>query len=181
MGRADRDTEPRVRIVRNPRITPKELHAFYVRTGVCESGFPVATAGRVLTRSDVILAAYQGEQLVGFARGLCDGTSGHVAELCVDPALQGPSLRFSNASVIEMDNSGVGRRMMEKLLQELRRRGARFISNYIISEVEEPFYERLGFGENTGHKVYIIDAREYVPRAQRIGRFPPRRSGRKRR
>lgn len=27
---------------------------------------------------------------------------------------------------------------------------------------EEPFYESLGFCENTGHKDYIIDERPYV-------------------
>ena len=181
MPRRTGEGAPRVHIVRNPRITPKALHAFYVRTGVCEAGFPVLTAGRVLTRSDVVLGAYEGKRLVGFARGLCDGTSGHIAELCVDPAFQGPSLKFSNASVIEKDGSGLGRKLVEALLRDLRRQGAQFVSNYIISRIEEPFYERLGFGENLGHKVYIIDARQYVSHSQRIGRFPTRPSGRKRR
>ena len=162
------------KIARNPRITPKELHSFYVRTGACEAGFPVATAGRVLTRSDVILGAYQGERLVGIARGLCDGTSGHVAELCVDPALQGSPLRFSNASVIERDEAGLGHILGERLLHELRRLGAQFVSGYVISGVEERFYRGLGFGENRGHKVFIIDAREYVAPSRRIGRFPGR-------
>ena len=161
----------RVRIILNPRIKPRELHAFYVRTGVCEAGYPARKAGRVLTRSDVIVAAYRGTDLVGFARGLCDGTSGYIAELCVDPSLQGTRLRFSNASVIESDEKGVGRRLTNRLIQELRKQGAQFLSNYIVGGVEEPFYRALGFREDRGHKVYIIDERDYVPRSQRTGRF----------
>lgn len=134
----------------------------------------MSTAGRVLTRSDVILGAYQGERLVGIARGLCDGTGGHIAELCVDPALQGSPLRFSNASVIERDEAGRGHILGEQLLQELRRRGAQFVSGYVISGVEERFCRRLGFGESRGHKMFIIDAREYVAPSRRIGRFPGR-------
>lgn len=166
-----RDTG-RTRIVLHPRITPKELHAFYVRTGVCEAGYPARKAGRVLTRSDVILAAYRGTELVGFARGLCDGASGYIAELCVDPSLQGTRLRFSNASVIEKDEKGLGRRLAYRLIRELRKQGAQFLSNYIVEGVEESFYRALGFRENRGHKVYIIDERDYVPRSQRTGRFP---------
>jgi ribosomal protein S18 acetylase RimI-like enzyme len=166
-----RDTR-RTRVILNPRITPKELHSFYVRTGVCEAGYPARKAGRVLTRSDVILAAYRGTNLVGFARGLCDGNSGYITELCVDPSFQSTRLRLSNASVIEKDEKGLGRRLADRLIRELRKQGAQFLSNYIIEGVEEPFYRALGFRENKGHKVYIIDERDYVPRSQRTGRFP---------
>jgi hypothetical protein len=110
--------------------------------------------------------------MVGFARGSCDGNSGGIDELCVDPALQGSPLRYSNASVIEKDDFGVGRALVVRLIQELRKQGAQFFSNCIVAGVEERFYRSLGFRENRGHKVYIIDARDYVPRSQRIGRFP---------
>jgi len=171
-ARRSRETT-RTRIVLNPRLTPRELHAFYVRTGVCEAGYPARTASRVLTRSDVILGAYRGSTLVGFARGLCDGTAGFIAELCVDPALQGTRLHFANASVIEKDKDGLGKRLVTRLIQELRRQGAQFFSNYIIENVEERFYQSLGFRENRDHKVYIIDVRDYM--AQRTGTLPKQR------
>ena len=170
---------PGLRIVLNPRISSRELHQFYRRTGVCEAGFAPSYAGRVLTRSDVILAAYQGEVLVGFARGLCDGTAGHVAELCVDPALQGPRLKHSNASVIEQDRWGLARWLGTALLRELRKQGASFFSAYAIEGIEEPLYESLGFEENLGHKIYYIDIRRYVPKSKRGGRFPQLVRGRK--
>lgn len=163
---------PGLTIVKNPRISPKELHAFYVRTGVCEAGFPPAYSGRVLSRSDVILGAYEGTTLVGFARGLCDGTAGYVAELCVDPALQGHPNRHANASVVERDRSGLGLSLGTALLKELRKLGATFFSVYLIAGIEERFYRSLGFEENTGHKVYYIDIRPYVPKSRRGGRLP---------
>jgi hypothetical protein len=161
-----------VRIVLDPRITPKELHAFYVRNGVCESGFSAKVAGRVLTRSDVIIGAYEGSKLVGLARGFCDGNSGEVAELCVATEYQGKKLKLSNASVIERDDSGLGFLLGSALLREFRRRGAQFVSMYPVIGFEEKFAKSLGFGENPGMKVYVIDARSYVPRSQRIGHFP---------
>lgn len=162
----------RVRILRNPLITPRQLYAFYVRTGVCEAGYPPRQAARVLAHSDTMFAAYRGNSLVGLTRGLFDGTAGHVVELCVDPELQGSGLRFRNASVIEKDDLGLGQELVRRLLKDLRKRGARFFTNYIVTGIEEPFYRRLGFRENKGHKVYAIDIREYVPQVQRIGRFP---------
>jgi ribosomal protein S18 acetylase RimI-like enzyme len=169
---------PGVRLVRDPRITPKELHAFYARTGVCEAGFPPSYAGRVLTRSDVVLGAFHGSTLVGFARGLCDGTAGYVAELCVDPAFQGAPLRHSNASVIERDRRGLGLWLGAALLEQLRKQGATFFSVYAIEGIEEPFYRSLGFEENTGHRMYYIDIRDYVPVSRRGGRLPRLPAGR---
>lgn len=119
-----------------------------------------------------MFGAYRGDTLVGFARGLFDGTAGHVAELCVDPELQGTGLRLRNASVIEKDDLGLGHELVRRLLKDLRKRGARFFTNYIVAGIEVPFYRGLGFRENKGHKVYAIDIREYVPRWQRFGRFP---------
>ena len=172
MGRPIARPVPGLRIVRNPRITPKQLHAFYTRTGVCEAGFPPAEVGKVLGHSDVVLAAYQGNTLVGFARGLCDGLAGYVAELCVDPALQGRSTRHSNASLIEGDTAGLGRWLGASLLVELRKLGASFFSVYAVDGVEDTFYKSLGFEENTGHTMYYIDTRAYVPRRKRGGSFP---------
>lgn len=160
------------RLVRAPTLTARQLHAFYVRTGVCEAGFPVEYAGRVLDRSDVVVAVFRGATLVGIARGLCDGTAGFVAELCVDPVWQGRPNRRANASVIERDRYGVGRWLGFAVLSELRRQGASFFSSYAIDGVEERFYRSLGFEENRGHTLYHIDLRPYVPTVQRGGRFP---------
>lgn len=168
---------PGLRIVRNPPITPGQLHAFYTRTGVCEAGFSPPYIGRVLTRSDAIFAAYKGDTLVGLARALCDGTTAYVVELCVDPAFQGLPLHHSNASVIERDRSGVGRWLGAALLRELRKQGATFFSVYAIEGIEERFYKSLGFEENVGHKMYYIDLRDYVSKAKRGGKLPILRAG----
>jgi predicted N-acetyltransferase YhbS len=63
---------------------------------------------------------------------------------------------------IEADNSGVGRRLGERLLNELEAMGASFITCYIVANCEERFYQSLGFCENERHLVNYIDKRPYV-------------------
>lgn len=146
----------------NPPITPAQLFAFYQRNQICEVGFGPEVAARVLEHSALCVAAFRGEQLVGLARATFDGLSAQVMELSLDLELQGPAGQHANGSLMEHDRSGVGRELGGRLIEELRRMGATFISMSIVAGCEEPFYESLGFCENTGHKDYILDERPYV-------------------
>jgi hypothetical protein len=56
----------------------------------------------------------------------------------------------------------VGRRLGERLLNELEAMVASFITCYIVANCEERFYQSLGFCENEGHLLYYIDKRLYV-------------------
>jgi hypothetical protein len=58
--------------------------------------------------------------------------------------------------------NGVGRRLGERLLNELEAMVASFITCYIVANCEERFYQSLGFCENEGHLLYYIDKRLYV-------------------
>ena len=69
-----------VQILVNPPITPEQLFAFYERNHVCEVGYGQEIASRVLTRSSLIVGAFEGDTLVGLARALCDGV-GHYGVL----------------------------------------------------------------------------------------------------
>ena len=154
--------EAEVIIQVNPEVTADELFDFYRRNGICEVGFGKETAARVLTHPHLIVAAFAGEELVGLARATTDGLSAHVMEFSLDLRYQGGGGRYANGSLIEADASGVGRRLGERLLDELGAAGVSFITGYIVRGCEEAFYESLGFRENEGHSVYYIDRRPYV-------------------
>jgi len=138
------------------------LFTFYVRNNICEAGYGQEVASRVLTRSSLIVGAFEGDTLVGLTRALWDGVVAVIMEFCLALEYQGAPLRHENGSLIERDASGVGRRMGVVLLEELFRLGATFITVYLVEGCEEALYEGLGFQPNRGHQVYYIDKRPYV-------------------
>ena len=146
----------------NPTITADELFNFYERNGICEVGFGKDTAARILEHPHLIVAAYAETELIGLARATFDGLSAHIMEFSVDIRNQGDNLKYNNGSLMEADNSGVGKLLGEHLLSELKKMGATFITGYIVANCEESFYRSIGFGENEGHLVYYIDKRLYV-------------------
>ncbi len=153
---------PEVRI--NPTITADQLFDFYQRNDICGAGFGKDRAAVVLEHNSLIIAAFDGEQLVGIARAMFDGLSAAIMEFSVDLVLQGTGGTNGNGSLIEADASGVGKEMGQVLIDELRQMGATFISTYIVADCEERFYESIGFQENRGHLIYHIDERPYVRR-----------------
>jgi len=146
----------------NPKISADQLWDFYVRNDICEVGYGKETAAKPLNHSSIIIGAFQGERLVGIARAMFDGLSGVIMEFCLELELQGKGLKYENGSLIEKDAFGIGKKMGDILINELRRMGATFISAYIVEDCEEEFYQSIGLKENKGHRVYYIDERPYV-------------------
>lgn len=152
----------KVRIEVNPKITPEQLFSFYERNNICETGYGKETASKVLDHSSLIVAAFEEDELVGIARAMFDGLAAAIMEFCVALKYQGDNLRYSNGSLKEKDALGLGREIGRVLIDELIKMGATFITDYIVENCEEGFYESLGFEHNTGHLVYCIDRRPYV-------------------
>lgn len=148
------------RIEANPRITPDQLYGFYVRNGICESNYDKDTAARVLRYPQVMVAAWHGDELVGLARATFDGLAANIMELSVDLRWQRDG--HGNGSLVPSDPYGLGTQLGRQLLVELREQGCDFVAGYIVANCEEGFYRALGFRENTGHLVYVIDERPYV-------------------
>ncbi len=152
----------KVRIEINPQIPPDQLFSFYVKNDVCETVFGKETASRVLDHTSLIVAAFEGDELVGFARAMFDGLAAVIMEFCVALKYQGDNLRYKNGSLVEKDSSGLGKEIGTVLVNELIKMGATFISYSIVADCEEEFYESLGFEHNTGHLVYMMEMRPYV-------------------
>ena len=146
----------------NPAISREQLYTFYQRNNICEEGYDIETATCVLDHSSLIVGALEGDQLVGFARALFDGREAAVMEFCIATEFQGENLKKSNGSLIEKDDSGLGKRLGKVFLDELVRMGANFITVYLVENLEEPFYESIGFEHNIGHKVHYLERRPYV-------------------
>jgi hypothetical protein len=150
----------------NPRITPDQLFDFYTRNNICEVGFGKDLFGkdlaaRVLGASALIVAAFDGDRLVGIARATFDGLTAAVMELSLDCALQGDGLLYRSGSLVEQDKSGIGRALGETFVAELLNLGATFIIGTIVP-VEADFYRSIGFQENRGHLSIYIERRPYV-------------------
>jgi len=153
----------------NPPITAAQLFAFYQRNNICEVGFGPEVAARVLEHTPVYVAAFRADQLVGLARAVFDGLSAQIMELSLDLELQGAPGIHANGSLLEHDRAGIGHELATRLLDELRRRGATWISASVVAGCEEPFYQSLGFTQNTGMVEYMIDERPYTAKNRSTG------------
>ncbi len=151
-----------IRIAVNPAVSADRLFSFYEKNDISEKGFGKETAARVLDHSSPIVGAFDGDRLVGIARAMFDGLSACTVEFCLDLEYQGDTV-YENGSLIEGDRIGLGKKIGEALVGELRRMGAYFISASALEGVEEPFYRSLGMRLNRGSLDYVIDERPYVP------------------
>jgi len=154
---------PEARIVVRPELSADELFGFYKRNNICEVGFGKEVAARILDHPHIIVAAFADQELVGLARATFDGLSAAIMEFSLDVRYQGRGAD-TNGSLMEGDPFAVGARLGSALLGELERLGSTFVSSDIFGRAEKLFYTSIGFTENEGHLVYIIDQRPYVQR-----------------
>jgi hypothetical protein len=155
------DTLEKTKILVNPEITDTQLFSFYRRNRICEEGYGKKKAALPLSRSSLVVGAFDGDKLVGIARAMFDGLNAVIMEFCLDLAYQGENPAYENGSLIGRDDTGVGKMIGETLKKESFKMGADFISINIFGEYEADFYKSLGFAPNTGHEVFYIDKRPY--------------------
>ena len=74
---------------------------FYARNNICEVGFGKEVAAKVLGASGLVVAAFEGDRLVGIARATFDGLTAAVMEMSLACELQGKDLVHQNGSLIE--------------------------------------------------------------------------------
>ncbi len=156
---AESDTSFDIQV--NPSLTRDQLFEFYQRNDICEVGFGKERASAILDHPHLIVAAFEGRELIGLARATFDGLSADVMEFSLDLRWQGGT-KYANGSLVEADPNGLGKAIGERLLAELDQLGCTFVTGYIVKDCEEQFYESLGFSENVGHSVFCIDKRPYT-------------------
>jgi len=151
-----------IRIEYMPEITDDQLWEFYVRNDICEVGYGKETAVIPLRHNPYIVAAFDGDRLVGIIRAAFDGLTADIREFCLECELQGEGLKYHNGSLIEKDVHGIARRMGLLLMEELRKLGNTFTTGYLVENLEEEVYKAIGLEHNRGHLVYYRDERPYV-------------------
>ncbi len=108
-------------------LTPARIATLYRRAPLLRPTADRDAIRRVFEASQLVLAAWQGDRLVGVARVLTDGAlTAYLADLAVEPDVQG---------------LGLGKRLIEEVIA--RCKGADLVLR--DSDLSAGFYERLGF------------------------------------
>lgn len=147
----------------NPMITEEELYDFYKQNTICEEGYGIDIATRVLSFTTLIVGAYDGEKLIGVTRSMFDGVTAEVVEFCLAVDYQGQNLVYENGSIVEKDDYGIALELGRKTLGELLNMGAYFVSTVAFEPAEKEVYLNVGFDRNDGHVNYVFERRPYVP------------------
>ncbi|MDX2199273.1 MAG: hypothetical protein SF069_09930 [Phycisphaerae bacterium] len=129
-------------------LRPDELLAFYrsVEFSLAPSSDQVA---RMLQDSDAVVTARHDGQLVGVARGVCDGVRGFLTECKLSPAYQGPAAVTRTDGRIEHDAHGIAKEMAGRVIAGLRKLGAQRI-DALAWNTETDFLSELGFRKPGG-------------------------------
>ncbi|MFO0839455.1 MAG: hypothetical protein U1D55_13145 [Phycisphaerae bacterium] len=127
----------------NHGLTAAELVNFY-RLIQHDTTSSVERIRQMMAYSDVFVTARIDGQLVGVARGLCDGVRGYFAECKLDPRYQGPAAVTRTDGRIEHDQYGIAAEMARRVLEKLSQAGAQRI-DVLAYGTEVDFLEEQGF------------------------------------
>ncbi|MCH4886274.1 hypothetical protein EZV73_01775 [Acidaminobacter sp. JC074] len=147
----------------NPKILKQELFDFYQENSICEEGYGIDIATRVLSFTSLIVAAFDGDKLIGISRSMFDGVTADLVEFCIGIEYQGQNLEYDNGSIIEKDDFGIAAELGKRTINELLDMGAHFVSTIAFEEAEKNTITSAGFTRNDGHINYVYEKRPYVP------------------
>lgn len=127
---------------------PDELVRFYQRMRHDVVAHPEQLEKMMAASAAFVIARRDGE-LIGLARGVCDGLRGYLAECKLDPAYQGPAAVTGKDGRIEHDAHGIAAEMARRVLAAMFEAGARRI-DVLAWGTEVDFCEELGFKRQGG-------------------------------
>jgi hypothetical protein len=128
--------------------SPKELAAFYRRLQHDIAARPEQIE-RMMAGSTAFVTARRDGELIGIARGLCDGLRGYLTECKLDPAYQGPAAVTGTDGRVEHDQHGIAAEMARRVLDTMVAAGVRRI-DVLAWGTEVDFCEELGFKRQGG-------------------------------
>jgi hypothetical protein len=128
--------------------TPEELTEFYRRLKHDIAAQPEQIRKMTANSTAFVTARVDG-QLIGIARGVCDGLRGYLTECKLDPTYQGPAAVTRTDGRIEHDTNGIAREMARRVLDEMYADGALRI-DLVAYGTEVDFCEELGFRRASG-------------------------------
>jgi len=128
--------------------SPQELAGFYQTLGHDIAAQP-AQIEKMMANCVAFVTARRDGQLIGVARGVCDGLRGYLAECKLDPAHQGPAAVTRTDGRIEHDEHGIAGEMARRVLDAMVAAGVRRI-DVLAWGTEVDFCEELGFKRQGG-------------------------------
>jgi hypothetical protein len=127
---------------------PQELTQFYGRMRHAIAAQPEQIRKMMASSTAFVTARADGE-LIGIARGICDGLRGYLAECKLDPRFQGPAAVTRTDGRIEHDTDGIAKEMARRVLDRMYAEGIRRI-DVVAWGTEVDFLEELGFRRQGG-------------------------------
>ncbi|MCK4342125.1 MAG: hypothetical protein KAY37_10435 [Phycisphaerae bacterium] len=124
-------------------ITPEELTQFYRRLDHDIAARPDQIRKMMVNSAAFVTARVAGE-LIGIARGVCDGLRGYLTECKLDPAYQGPAAVTRTDGRIEHDTNGIAKEMARRVLDAMYAEGVQRVDT-VAYGTEVDFCEELGF------------------------------------
>jgi len=140
----------------------RELARFYERLNHDIAAHPDQIEKMMAASSAFVTARRDGE-LIGIARGVCDGLRGYMAECKLDPAYQGPAAITRTDGRIEHDQHGIAAELARRVLGEMVKLGARRI-DVLAWGTEVDFCEELGFKRRGGLVGLTLRAEDWASR-----------------
>jgi len=129
-------------------LTPRELGEFYERLRHDLAARPEQIKA-MLANSAAFVTARSAGQLVGLARGVCDGVRGYLTECKLDPRFQGPAAVTRTDGRIEHDEHGIAAEMARRVLEKMAAIGVARI-DVLAYGTEVDFLEEMGFKRAPG-------------------------------
>lgn len=130
------------------QVDAAELQSFYARMQHDIAARPEQIE-QMMKSSSVFVTARVDGNLIGIARGLCDGLRGYLTECKLDPQYQGPAAVTRKDGRIEHDKQGIGAEMARRVLKSLEDAGVQRV-DVLAWGTEEDFCEELGFKRQGG-------------------------------
>jgi N-acetylglutamate synthase-like GNAT family acetyltransferase len=108
--------------------------------------------GLAIANSEPVITAWDGEQLIGFARATSDGVyRATIWDVVIHPHYQG---------------AGLGRKLVQTVLSHPKM--SRVERIYLMTTHQQSFYERIGFECNTSTTMVLHNQPLDAPRSQSI-------------
>lgn len=143
-------------------VTPEELTEFYRRLRHDIAARPEQIR-KMTQNSAAFVAARVDGQLIGIARGVCDGLRGYLSECKLDPAYQGPAAVTKMDGRIEHDLHGIAGEMARRVLAKMYADGVQRVDT-VAYGTELDFCEELGFKRAGGLVGVTMRAEDWAAR-----------------
>jgi hypothetical protein len=127
---------------------PQELAQFYDKLRHDIAAQPEQIK-KMMSNCAAFVTARRDGELIGVARGVCDGLRGYLAECKLDPAYQGPAAVTRTDGRIEHDKHGIAAEMARRVLDAMVAAGVRRV-DVLAWGTEVDFCEEMGFKRQGG-------------------------------